>query len=110
VDVTRGSIEARFRVADPPSYLRADMTVSIDIGVARKDRAFTVPAEAVREAGGANAVQVVRDGRVVSIQVEAGVRTAARVELVSGLGAAEAVVLTRGIADGTRVRTREVAR
>ena len=38
VDITRGSVEARFRVPEPPDYLRADMTVSIDIGVARKER------------------------------------------------------------------------
>ncbi len=53
VDTTRGSVEARFRVPQPPDYLRADMTVSIDIGVGRKERALTVPSEAVRESGGA---------------------------------------------------------
>ena len=47
----RGSVEARFRVPEPPDYLRADMTVSIDIGVGRKARALTVPSEAVRESG-----------------------------------------------------------
>jgi HlyD family secretion protein len=110
VDVTRGSVEARFRVAEPPPYLRADMTVSIDIGIARKDRALTVPAEAVREVAGTRTVQVVRDGRVATVRVETGVRTAARIEIASGLGEGEAVVLTRGIADGARVRPREVKR
>jgi HlyD family secretion protein len=110
VDVTRGSVEARFRVPEPPAYLRADMTVSIDIGVARKERALTVPAEAVRESGGVHMVQVVRDGRVVRAKIEAGVRTAARVEIVSGLAPDEAVLLTRGIADGERVRPRGAAR
>lgn len=110
VDVTRGSVEARFRVPTPPSYLRADMTVSIDIGVARKDRALTVPAEAVRDSGGLSSVQVVRDGRVVPVKVETGVRSAARVEIVSGLGEGETILLTRGIADGSRVRAREAVR
>jgi HlyD family secretion protein len=110
VDVTRGSVEARFRVPDPPPYLRADMTVSIDIGVARKERALTVPAEAVRESAGARTVQVVRDGRIATARVETGVRTSARVEITSGLGEGETVVLTKGVADGSRVRPREAGR
>jgi HlyD family secretion protein len=110
VDVTRGSVEARFRVAQPPPYLRADMTVSIDIGIARKERALTVPAEAVREAAGVRTVQVVREGRVASARIETGVRTPARVEIASGLAEGEAVLLTKGIADGARVRAREVKR
>lgn len=110
VDVTRGSVEARFRVPQPPAHLRADMTVSIDIGVARKARALTVPAEAVREAAGARSVQLVRDGRVATVKVETGVRTAARVEIVSGLAADDSVLVTRGVADGTRVRPRAAAK
>jgi HlyD family secretion protein len=105
VDVARGSLEARFRVAEPPDYLRADMTVSIDIGVARKARALTVPLEALRETGNERSVQVVRDGRVQTARIETGVRGASRIEIVAGLNAGDTVVLTRGIADGTRVRT-----
>lgn len=110
VDVTRGSVEARFRVPEPPHYLRADMTVSIDIGIARKERALTVPTEAVREAGGVMSVQVVRDGRVASARVDPGVRSAARVEITTGVAEGELVLLSKGIADGTRVRAREVKR
>jgi len=110
VDVTRGSVEARFRVPQPPPYLRADMTVSIDIGIGRKDRALTVPAEAVRESAGVRSVQVVRDGRAATAKVETGVRSAARVEVTSGLKEGEAVLLTKGIADGSRVRPREAKR
>lgn len=108
VDVTRGSVETRFRVAEPPPYLRADMTVSIDIGVARTERALTVPAAAMRESGNVSSVQVVRNGRVHSAKVETGVRTTARVEITSGAAEGEAVLLTKGIADGARVRPREV--
>lgn len=106
VDITRGSVEARFRVAEPPDYLRADMTVSIDIGVARKERALTAPLDALRESGSERSVQVVREGRVQSTRVEIGVRGAHRVEIISGVNAGDHVVLTRNIADGSRVRTR----
>jgi HlyD family secretion protein len=110
VDVARGSVEARFQVPEPPGYLRADMTVSISIDVARKASALTVPAEAVRESGGARSVQVVRNGRAESVKVETGVRTSARVEITSGINEGETVVLTRGIAVGARVRPGEVDR
>lgn len=110
VDTTRGSVEGRFRVPAPPDYLRADMTVSIDIGAGRKERALTVPSEAVRESGSAYAVQVVRDGRVRSARVEIGIRTGARVEITSGIAEGDAILLTRGIDDGARVRASEVAR
>jgi len=110
VDTTRGSVEARFRVPEPPDYLRADMTVSIDIGAERKVRAITVPAEAVRESGGSPAVQVTRDGVVRTMKVEIGIRTVSRCEILSGVAEGEAVVLTRGIDDGARVRVREVSR
>ena len=86
------------------------MTVSIDIGVARKDRALTMPAEAIRESAGATSVQVVRGSRVATVKVEAGVRSAARAEIVSGLEEGEIVLLTKGIADGARVRPRDAGR
>jgi len=110
VDVTRGSVEARFRVPEPPPYLRADMTVSIDIGVARKDRALTVPAEAVHESAGVRSVQVVRAGRVATARVETGVRSSARVEIIAGLAEGDTVLLTKGIAEGSRVRPRAAGR
>ena len=110
VDTTRGSVEARFRVPQPPDYLRADMTVSIDIGVGRKERALTVPTAAVRETGNTPTVQVVREGIVRNAKVDLGIRTAGRSEIVSGVAEGDAVVVTRGIEDGTRVRALEVRR
>ncbi len=110
VDVTRGSVEGRFRVPEPPAYLRADMTVSIDIGVGRKDRALTIPAEAVREAGNTRTVQIVREGVVHSAKVETGIRTGSRYEILSGLAEGDSVVLTRGTEDGARVRAQEARR
>ncbi len=102
VDITRGSVEARFRVPEPPATLRADMTVSIDIGVVRKAQALTVPSAAVRDAGGEPVVQVLRGGRVEPVKVRTGIRAGERTEILSGLSAGETVVLTRDIPDGVR--------
>ena len=107
VDITRGSVEARFRVSEPPDYLRAEMTVSIDIGIARKDRALTAPLDALRENGSERSVQRVRDGRVQSVRIESGVRGSRRFEIISGVTAGDRLLLGRGITDGSRVRTRE---
>ena len=107
VDITRGSVEARFRVSEPPDYLRAEMTVSIDIGIARKDRALTAPLDALRENGSERSVQRVRDGRVQSVRIESGVRGSSRFEIISGVTAGDRLLLGRGITDGSRVRTRE---
>ena len=107
VDITRGSVEARFRVSEPPDYLRAEMTVSIDIGIARKDRALTAPLDALRENGSERSVQLVRDGRVQSVRIESGVRGSSRFEIISGVTAGDRLLLGRGITDGSRVRTRE---
>jgi len=106
VDTSRGSVEGRFRVASPPSYLRADMTVSIDIEVARKDSARVIPAAAVRETDGRASVQRLHDGRLVGVPVTLGIRGGAKVEVLSGLAAGDRVVLTRGLADGARARAR----
>lgn len=106
VDTSRGSVEARFRVESPPPYLRADMTVSIDIEVARKDRARVIPAAAVREADGRATVQRLVDGRLVAVPVTLGIRAGAKVEVLSGLEAGDSVVLARGLDDGSRARKR----
>jgi HlyD family secretion protein len=106
VDTSRGSVEGRFRVAAPPPYLRADMTVSIDIEVARKNSARVVPAAAVRETDGRAHVQRLQDGRLASVPVTLGIRGGANVEVLSGLEAGDIVVLTRGLADGSRARVR----
>lgn len=106
VDTSRGSVEARFRVDSPPAYLRADMTVSIDIEVARKDSARVMPAAALRESDGRFSVQRIDADRLVTVPVSLGIRAGAQVEVLTGLAAGDRVVVTRGLPDGTRVRTR----
>jgi HlyD family secretion protein len=54
VDPRRGSVEVRLRVPEPPPCLRPDMTISVDLTVATKAGALTVPDDAVRDAATAN--------------------------------------------------------
>jgi HlyD family secretion protein len=107
IDVQRGTVEAKFGVASPPAFLRADMTVSIDVGVADKANATVVPAGAVRDAGLPEPwVLVLRDGRAERVAIRLGARTPARTEIVSGISAGDDVIVTPGIEPGQRVRAR----
>jgi HlyD family secretion protein len=106
VDAQRGTVEAKFRVPEPPPFLRADMTVSIDIAVASRPRAKVLPAAALRSASGDPPwVLVLRDGRAEKVAVEIGARGGGDVE-VDGLAPGDAVILTAGVVPGDRVRVR----
>ncbi len=107
IDVQRGTVEAKFRVAEPPPFLRSDMTVSIDIAVADKESALVVPVAALREATSPEpSVLVLRDGVATRTAVKIGARTSAQVEILSGLKAGELVVTEASVAPGDRVRAR----
>lgn len=106
VDAQRGTVELRFRVASPPAFLRPDMTVSIDMSVARKDSALVVPADAVRGPSSPDPwVLVVVDGRATRRSVKLGLRGAGDVEIEGGLSDGETVLVpTDPITPGQRVR------
>ncbi|NLF54165.1 MAG: efflux RND transporter periplasmic adaptor subunit [Thauera phenolivorans] len=107
IDALRGSVEVRLRVPEPPDYLREDMTVSIDIVTARRERAIVVPADTVRDAGGEQPwVLVVRDGVARRQPVRAGLHGDGRVEILEGVVAGEQLVPAHEdtIGEGDRVR------
>ena len=107
VDPQRGSVEVKLRVAAPPAYLRQDMTVSLDIEVARRPAAVLVPTEAVRDAFGPRPwVWKVEHGRLARQTFVPGVRTAAWTEVRQGLTAGDAVLpaSAQAVSEGQRVR------
>ena len=95
VDATRGSVEVKLLVANPPAYLRQDMTVSVDIETARRSSTLMIPNGAIHDAS-SNApwVLVVRNNHTVRQPVKLGLRGDNNVEMLNGLKAGEAVVLT----------------
>jgi HlyD family secretion protein len=108
VDSRRGTIEVRLVVPEPPDYLRPDMTVSVDIEVGRKANALVVPIAAVVGLASATPyVLVVNDGRVERRDIDVGIRDTERVEVLSGLGLDEHVLLQPDrVSIGDRVRAR----
>jgi len=103
-----GTVTAKFAVPDPPAYLLPEMTVSVEIEVARKADALTLPLDAVRDPALAPWVLAIRDGRARRVPVGIGVRGATRVEILSGLTAGDQVIpeTESKVADGDKVRAK----
>lgn len=113
VDAQRGSVEVQLVVSDPPPVLRPDMTVSIDLTVAAKDRVLTLPAAAVHATGTAAPwVLAVEGGRARRRPVKLGLRGTGSLEIVSGVGEGTLVVLPEGKQpnEGVRVRAEPAER
>jgi HlyD family secretion protein len=107
IDRSQGTVEVRIAVPDPPDYLRADMTVSVNIEAGRSTGASVLPEGAVQGLGAGDAwVGVVVDGRLERREVEVGLRAGDRVEIVSGLSPGEVVAIVDDPAGaiGERVR------
>jgi HlyD family secretion protein len=107
VDAQRGSIDVKLRVPAPPAYLRQDMTVSVDIEVARRPGATLVPVDAVRDAHApAPWVLKVEGGRVRRQPVRLGLVSSGWCEVLAGLREGDLVVpqASSTLADGARVR------
>jgi HlyD family secretion protein len=93
VDRLRGSVEVKLRVADPPGYLRQDMTVSADIEVARRPSALVIPSDALRDANTPEPwVMLVRERHAMRQPVSTGLRGEGQIEILSGLAPGDRVI------------------
>ena len=93
IDALRGSVEVRLRAPSPPDYLRQDMTVSVDIEVARRAQAVVAPTQAVRDATTAQPwVLAVRNGRAERVPVKVGLRGDGRLEVLEGAAPGDALI------------------
>jgi HlyD family secretion protein len=105
VDALRGSVEVKLSVPVAPPYLLQDMTVSVDIEVARAKDVLAVPAEALREG---DWVLVARDGHARRQAVRVGARGNGRVEVLAGVREGELVLpaADRNVHEGAAVRAK----
>jgi HlyD family secretion protein len=107
VDAQSGSVEVKLRVPSPPAYLLQDMTVSVDIEVARRQQAVLLPADAVHDdpAHGAWVLRV-DEGRAHRQAVQLGVRSGGVVEVLQGVQPGDRLVPAgeARVRDGSRVR------
>lgn len=107
VDITRASVEVKLTATQPPSYLIQDMTVSVDIEVARRNDTMILPTRAVHDLTSAPWVMKVENGKTVREPVKTGIRAAGSVEILSGVALGDSIVpSTSDVRPGTRVRVK----
>ena len=105
VDPQRGTVEVRLIVAEPPAFLRAHMTVSVEVRVGSANDALLVPSAAVRGLGTDRPwVFALNDGRLVRREVTLGTRGEEMVEVEEGLVEGDRVVTSAdpALRDGLR--------
>ena len=101
VDAQRGAVEVKLALPAPPDFLRDDLTVSVEIATAQRDRALVLPAEALRPGG---VVHVLAGGRIEARPVKTGLRSLTDLEVLDGLREGEQVLLDGALAPGARAR------
>lgn len=111
VDAQRGAIEVKFALEQQaPSYLREDMTLSVEVETARRDRALVLPLSAVRAQTSESEVTVlvIQDGRARDRSVKLGLRTLDAAEVLDGLSEGDLVVMSSAAQSGSRVNAKPV--
>jgi HlyD family secretion protein len=107
IDASRGSVEVKLDVPSPPDYLKQDMTVSVDIEVARLANALSLPLAAIHDAAGtAPWVMLAVNGHAEKRRITIGVRGDTRVEILDGLIESDLALPATGLilVEGSRVR------
>lgn len=107
IDSQLGTVEVRLSIDPVPDFLRQDMTVSVNIETARKERALVVPNDALNDIKGNKAkVILFKDGKLKRQAVKLGLRGLAMSEVVSGLSDGDHVLAdpTLSLAEGSRIR------
>jgi HlyD family secretion protein len=110
VDAQRGSVEVKLRVPQPPAYLKQDMTVSVEIEVARRPAALVLPTDALHDVSSALPwVFRVVNGKVQKTPVTLGLKGASHCEVLSGLAIGEKVVIHAEKSLKNLVRVRSIS-
>lgn len=110
VDAQRGSVEVKLRVPQPPAYVRQDMTVSVDIEVAKRSQAVLVPTEAVHNLDSPEPwVMKVVNGKAVRTPIRLGLRSQGMCEVLEGLVANDQVLATAALPVNDKARVRPVS-
>jgi HlyD family secretion protein len=107
IDSLRGAVEVKLDVAQPPTYLKQDMSATVDIQVARRTATVIVPGSAVRDGDSDKPwVLVVRQQHAQRQQVKLGLRGTGSVEVLDGVAVGERVIpaSNTAIVAGRRVR------
>lgn len=106
INAQTGAVEVKLDVQEPVHTLRQDMTVSVDMEVARKPQALALQVGHVNDINGPAPWVWLRDaGHAVRRPVRLGLRGGAWVEVLAGLREGDAVIaMPNTLREGQRVR------
>jgi HlyD family secretion protein len=106
IDPQRGSVAVKLKVSQAPDYLQQDMTVSVNIVVAKRSQAILVATEAVHDLEKKPWVMQLVMGRALRKDVQLGLHGAEFSEVLAGLKPGDVVIRnTTGISENARVRS-----
>lgn len=106
INAQTGAVEIKLDVLQPQQNLKQDMTVSVDLVVARQPQVLVLQVGRVNEISGASPwVWLLQDGHAVRRPVRLGLRGGAWVEVLDGLREGDAVITSPiALREGQRVR------
>lgn len=112
VNPQTGAVEVKLDVAQPPAFLRQDMTVSVDIEVAQRKAALLVSAAVVHEPESAQPWALRLNGRrAVKAPLQLGLRSGGFYEVLGGVQEGELLLpVSAAITPGDRVSLRAAIR
>lgn len=107
INAQTGAVEVKLDVLEPVQTLLQDMTVSVDMEVARKPQALALQVGLVNDINGPAPWVWLRDaGHAVRRPVRLGLRGGAWVEVLNGLREGDAVIaVSNALREGQRVRS-----
>jgi HlyD family secretion protein len=106
IDPQRGSVAVKLKVQEAPIYLQQDMTVSVNIVVAKRSQAILVATAAVHDVDKKPWVMQLVMGRAVRKNVQLGLSGAEFSEVLDGLKPGDVVIRdATGISENARVRS-----
>ena len=105
IDIRNGTFRATAYIENDSGDLAPGMFARFSIAYEKHEDALVIPAAALIKEDNMAIVYVVSDGEVERRVIKTGIESANKVEVLGGLGANEAVVITgqSGLRDGSRV-------
>lgn len=106
IDPQTASVQVKLRAPEPPAWIRQDMTVSVDIEVARRAAAVVLPIGAVHDPLSDHPwVLAVVEGRAERRAVRLGLAGGGRIAIEDGVGPDDMIVPVRtDVEAGDRLR------
>ncbi len=92
IDPTTRTLKVRATAANPGSKLRAGAFIRVDFSLTEINNALMVPTEAIIPILKGQQVMISKDGQSVAVKIEVGMRTDAKIQVLSGLEIGDTVI------------------